>query len=53
MVISGVPIFQEKEHYESTQDVKSQLKFLLQLDQLEKKRHAETEREVLMRAMKA
>ncbi|XP_039256018.1 transcription initiation factor TFIID subunit 4-like [Styela clava] len=45
--------FRETDHYEAAQDVKSQLKFVLQLDQLEKKRHAQSEREVLMRAMKS
>lgn len=43
---------QDHEHYEASQDVKSQLKFLLELDVLEKKRHQRSEREVLMKAMK-
>lgn len=45
--------FREDDNYEGSQDIKMQLKFLLQLDQLEKKRHADCEREVLMRAMKS
>lgn len=38
--------------YEITQDVRSQIKFLDELDKLEKKRHLEQEREILMKAAK-
>ena len=38
--------------YEITQDVRSQIKFLDELDKLEKKRHFEQEREILMKAAK-
>ena len=38
--------------YEITQDVRSQIKFLDELDKLEKKRHLEQEREMLMKAAK-
>ncbi|UYV85152.1 Taf4 [Cordylochernes scorpioides] len=38
--------------FEAAQDVKSQLKFLDELEKLEKKRHEEHEREVLLRAAK-
>jgi len=38
--------------YEVTSEVKSQMKFLAELDSLERKRHEEVERGVLMRAAK-
>lgn len=38
--------------YEITQDVRGQIRFLDELDKLEKKRHEEQEREMLLRAAK-
>ncbi|XP_076809103.1 transcription initiation factor TFIID subunit 4-like isoform X1 [Clavelina lepadiformis] len=45
--------FKEEEHYKACGDVKTQLKFLQELDQIEKKKHDEAERDILMRAMKS
>ena len=36
-----------------TQDIKQQLRFLEDLDKMEKKRHEEAERELLLRAAKS
>lgn len=38
--------------YEVIQDVRAQVKFLEELDKMEKKRHEEQEREMLLRAAK-
>lgn len=39
--------------YEVTQDVRAQLKFLEDLDKVERRRHEEQEREILLRAAKS
>lgn len=39
--------------YEITQDVKGQLRFLEDIDKVERKRHEEQEREILMKAAKS
>lgn len=43
---------QEGDHYEQASDVRLQLKFFEQLDQLEKQRKEGQERELLMKAAK-
>lgn len=43
---------QEDSRYEQVEDVRSQLKFFEQLDQLEKQKKEEQEREILMKAAK-
>lgn len=45
-------IHQEDERYEQVGDVRTQLKFFEQLDQLEKQRKEEQEREILLKAAK-
>ncbi|XP_018673472.2 transcription initiation factor TFIID subunit 4-like isoform X2 [Ciona intestinalis] len=45
--------FKEEDHYKACSDVKMQLKFLQELDQIEKKKHDEAERDILMRAIKS
>ncbi|KFP04056.1 Transcription initiation factor TFIID subunit 4, partial [Calypte anna] len=45
--------FKDDERYEQASDVRAQLKFFEQLDQIEKQRKDEQEREILMRAAKA
>lgn len=44
--------FQEDEQYEQASDVRTQLKFFEQLDQMEKQRKEEQEREILLKAAK-
>uniref|UniRef100_H2Y090 Transcription initiation factor TFIID component TAF4 C-terminal domain-containing protein n=1 Tax=Ciona intestinalis TaxID=7719 RepID=H2Y090_CIOIN len=46
-------MYGEEEHYKACSDVKMQLKFLQELDQIEKKKHDEAERDILMRAIKS
>ena len=43
----------EGDRYEVTQDVRGQLRFLSDLDRLERRRHDEAERDLLMRAAKS
>eukprot|EP00095_Tigriopus_kingsejongensis_P012644 maker-scaffold1830_size26949-snap-gene-0.6 protein:Tk12644 transcript:maker-scaffold1830_size26949-snap-gene-0.6-mRNA-1 annotation:"transcription initiation factor tfiid subunit 4" len=43
----------EGDQYEVSQDVKGQLKFLNDLDRLERRRHEEAEREILLKAAKS
>lgn len=45
-------ILQEDERYEQVSDVRAQLKFFEQLDQMEKQRKEEQEREILLKAAK-
>uniref|UniRef100_H2ZT42 TATA-box binding protein associated factor 4 n=1 Tax=Latimeria chalumnae TaxID=7897 RepID=H2ZT42_LATCH len=45
--------YKDDERYEQVSDVRAQLKFFEQLDQIEKQRKDEQEREILMRAAKA
>ncbi|KAI1309381.1 Transcription initiation factor TFIID subunit 4 [Halotydeus destructor] len=46
-------ILRNDNRYEVVQDVRGQIKFLEELDKLEKKRHEEQEREMLLRAAKS
>ena len=46
-------VFQADPRYEVTQDVRGQLKFLEELDRVERKKHEEQERETLMRLAKS
>lgn len=43
---------QEGERYEHVSDIRAQLKFFEQLDQIEKQRKEEQEREILLKAAK-
>ncbi|XP_059186031.1 transcription initiation factor TFIID subunit 4-like [Centropristis striata] len=45
--------FKEDDNYEHSSDVRTQLKFFEQLDQLEKQRKEEQEREILLKAAKS
>lgn len=49
----GCVLPQDDDRYEQASDVRAQLKFFEQLDQIEKQRKDEQEREILMRAAKA
>ena len=46
-------IIRSEGNYEVTQDIKQQLRFLEELDKMERKRHEEAERELLLRAAKS
>ncbi|XP_071091950.1 transcription initiation factor TFIID subunit 4-like isoform X1 [Haliotis cracherodii] len=48
-----IEIYKMDPRYEVTKDIKTQLNFLQELDKLEKKRHEEQEREILLRAIKS
>ncbi|XP_044014324.1 transcription initiation factor TFIID subunit 4 isoform X2 [Aphidius gifuensis] len=54
-VIAGhrMEIIRNDSMYEITQDVKGQLRFLEDIDKVERKRHEEQEREILMKAAKS
>ena len=43
---------QEDIHHEACSDVKNQLKFLQELNQIEKRKHDEEEREILLKVAK-
>lgn len=45
-------LFQMNERFEASTDAKSQLKFLEELDKMEKKRHDDQEWEKIMKAAK-
>jgi hypothetical protein len=45
-------LFQMDQRFEATDETRLQLKFLEELDKLEKKRHEDSEREILLRAAK-
>ena len=46
-------VLQVDQRFEATSDVRSQLKFLEELDKLERKKHSDTERETLLKAAKS
>ncbi|XP_041376302.1 transcription initiation factor TFIID subunit 4-like [Gigantopelta aegis] len=48
-----IEMYKVDPRYEVTSDTRSQLKFIEELDKLEKKRHEEQEREILLRAIKS
>ena len=51
MKISVIPMF--KVIIQNVKDIRGQLRFLEDLDKMEKKRHEEAEREMLLRAAKS
>ena len=53
ILTSFLACFQLESKYESTQDVRTQLRFLEDLDRMERRRHDEQERELLLRAAKS
>jgi transcription initiation factor TFIID subunit 4 len=53
ILTSLLACFQLESKYESTQDVRTQLRFLEDLDRMERRRHDEQERELLLRAAKS
>ena len=50
--LSSLSAPKEDERYDQVSDVRTQLKFFEQLDQMEKQRKEEQEREILMKAAK-